>query len=220
MIRAAIRAAVPKDLYDQAIRAAADALLEAWPGDEPQSRLAADLVSCAVSLRQHARDLLWADGHSRPAGDPDGQRPFRRGAAGGRAGGGGRVLPPVGPRRPRQRARARSPGRHRGQDLARPGPGGRRPSPSTSGFSPTRKEHSARTIRTRSRPAAASPPPTSRPAGWVRRRSSTRRPAAVVPFVCVMAAGVVIAYIGYGHFVTNLSNSSTCCWSFSFRGPR
>jgi nucleobase:cation symporter-1, NCS1 family len=28
----------------------------------------------------------------------------------------------------------------------------------------------------------------------------------VVPFVCVMAIGVVIAYIGYGHFVSNLSN--------------
>ena len=28
----------------------------------------------------------------------------------------------------------------------------------------------------------------------------------VVPFICVMAVGVVIAYIGYGHFVTNLSN--------------
>jgi len=28
----------------------------------------------------------------------------------------------------------------------------------------------------------------------------------VVPFICVMAVGVVIAYVGYGHFVTNLSN--------------
>jgi NCS1 family nucleobase:cation symporter-1 len=28
----------------------------------------------------------------------------------------------------------------------------------------------------------------------------------VVPFVCVMAVGVLIAYIGYGHFVSNLSN--------------
>jgi nucleobase:cation symporter-1, NCS1 family len=28
----------------------------------------------------------------------------------------------------------------------------------------------------------------------------------VVPFICVMAAGVLIAYVGYGHFVSNLSN--------------
>ena len=28
----------------------------------------------------------------------------------------------------------------------------------------------------------------------------------VVPFICVMAVGVIIACIGYGHFVTNLSN--------------
>jgi NCS1 family nucleobase:cation symporter-1 len=28
----------------------------------------------------------------------------------------------------------------------------------------------------------------------------------VVPFICVMAVGVMIAYIGYGHFVSNLSN--------------
>jgi tetratricopeptide (TPR) repeat protein len=66
VIQAAIRAAVPKDLYDHAVRTAADALLEVWPGNEPQSRLAADLLSCAVSLRQHAGDLLWADGHCHP----------------------------------------------------------------------------------------------------------------------------------------------------------
>ena len=62
VIQAAIRAAVPKDLYDRAARAAADALLELWPRDEPRSRLAADLRSCAISLRQNAGDLLWADG--------------------------------------------------------------------------------------------------------------------------------------------------------------
>jgi tetratricopeptide (TPR) repeat protein len=66
VIQAAIRAAVPKDLYERAVRAAADALLEVWPGDEPQSRLASDLVSCAVSLRQHAGDLLFADGRCHP----------------------------------------------------------------------------------------------------------------------------------------------------------
>ena len=66
VIQAAIRAAVPKDLHDRAARAAADALLEIWPRDEPQSRLAADLRSCAVSLRQTAGDVLWADGRCHP----------------------------------------------------------------------------------------------------------------------------------------------------------
>ncbi len=66
VIQAAIRAAVPKDLYDRAARAAADALLEIWPRDDPRSRLAADLRSCAVSLRQAARDVLWADGRCHP----------------------------------------------------------------------------------------------------------------------------------------------------------
>jgi len=66
VIQAAIRAAVPKDIYDRAVRAAADALLEVWPRDEPQSRLAADLRACAVSLRQYAGDVLWADGRSHP----------------------------------------------------------------------------------------------------------------------------------------------------------
>jgi tetratricopeptide (TPR) repeat protein len=66
VIQAAIRAAVPKDLHDRAARAAADALLEIWPRDEPQSRLAADLRSCAVSVRQIAGDVLWADGRCHP----------------------------------------------------------------------------------------------------------------------------------------------------------
>jgi len=66
VVQAAIRAAVPRDLYDRAARAAADALLEVWPRDEPQSRLAADMQSCAVSLRQAAGDVLWADGRGHP----------------------------------------------------------------------------------------------------------------------------------------------------------
>ena len=66
VIQTAIRAAVPKDLHDRAARAAADALLEIWPRDEPQSRLAADLRSCAFSLRQTAGDVLWADGRCHP----------------------------------------------------------------------------------------------------------------------------------------------------------
>ncbi len=66
VIQAVIRAAVPGDLYDQAARAAADALLEVWPRDEPRSRLAADLRACAVSLRLTAGDVLWADGRPHP----------------------------------------------------------------------------------------------------------------------------------------------------------
>ena len=67
VIQAVIRTAVPGDLYDRATRAAADALLEVWPRDEPRSRLAADLRACAVSLRQAAaEDVLWAEGRCHP----------------------------------------------------------------------------------------------------------------------------------------------------------
>ena len=66
MIQAVIRAAVPDDLYARAARAAADALLEVWPRDEPRSRLAADLRACAVSLRQAAGDVLWTEGRCHP----------------------------------------------------------------------------------------------------------------------------------------------------------
>ena len=66
VIQAAIRAGVPRDLYDRAVRAAADALLEVWPREEPQSRLAADLRACAVSLQRCAGDALWVDGHRHP----------------------------------------------------------------------------------------------------------------------------------------------------------
>ena len=66
VIQAVIRAAVPDDLFDRAARAAADALLEVWPRDEPRSRLAADLRACAVSLRQTAGDVLWAEGRCHP----------------------------------------------------------------------------------------------------------------------------------------------------------
>jgi tetratricopeptide (TPR) repeat protein len=66
VIQAVIRAAVPDDLYDRAARAAADALLDVWPRDEPRSRLAADLRACAVSLRQAAGDVLWTEGRCHP----------------------------------------------------------------------------------------------------------------------------------------------------------
>ena len=39
-----------------------------------------------------------------------------------------------------------------------------------------------------------------------RRFKSVSVTLRVVPFICVMAVGVGIAYVGYGHFVSNLSN--------------
>ena len=65
-VQAVIRAAVPDAVYDRAAMAAADALLEVWPREEPRSRLAADLRACAVSLRQNAGDVLWADDRCHP----------------------------------------------------------------------------------------------------------------------------------------------------------
>ena len=66
VVQAVIRAAVPGDLHDRAARAAAAALLEVWPRDDPRSRLTADLRACAVSLRQTAGDVLWAEGRCHP----------------------------------------------------------------------------------------------------------------------------------------------------------
>jgi tetratricopeptide (TPR) repeat protein len=61
-LQAAVRAATPRSLLDEVARAAADALLEAWPDDEPQPWLAMELRSCAISLWQATGDLLWAGG--------------------------------------------------------------------------------------------------------------------------------------------------------------
>ncbi len=66
VIQAVIRAAVPGDLYARAAQAAAEALLEVWPRDEPRSQLATDLRACAVSLLQAAGDALWAEGRCHP----------------------------------------------------------------------------------------------------------------------------------------------------------
>ncbi len=61
-LQAAVRAATPASLLDQVTRAAADALIEAWPDAEPQPWLATELRSCAISLWQATGDLLWAGG--------------------------------------------------------------------------------------------------------------------------------------------------------------
>lgn len=59
--RAARTAAAP-ELLERAVRAAADAVLEAWPDDEPRSVLAAQLRACAASLLRHVGDGLWDGG--------------------------------------------------------------------------------------------------------------------------------------------------------------
>ncbi len=61
VIQAAIRAVMPDGMRDRAVRAAADALVQAWPETEPPW-LGAMLRSCATSLKQHAGTMLLADG--------------------------------------------------------------------------------------------------------------------------------------------------------------
>ena len=62
VVQAAVRAAMPAGLPERAARAAAAALLEAWPEDEPRAWITAALRSCAASLQKAAGDALWADG--------------------------------------------------------------------------------------------------------------------------------------------------------------
>jgi tetratricopeptide (TPR) repeat protein len=61
-VQAAIRAAAPAGTLDRAAPAAADALLEIWPEDDPPACLTRSLRSCAGSLREGGGDPLWADG--------------------------------------------------------------------------------------------------------------------------------------------------------------
>jgi tetratricopeptide (TPR) repeat protein len=61
-IQAAIRLAAPAQVQEPAARAAASALLEVWPADEPQPWAAASLRANAASLQDSATDVLWADG--------------------------------------------------------------------------------------------------------------------------------------------------------------
>lgn len=65
-VQAAVRLAAPQVMLDRAARAAADALLEAWPDDEPNAWAAASLRSCSVRLQQRAGDALWAAGTGHP----------------------------------------------------------------------------------------------------------------------------------------------------------
>jgi tetratricopeptide (TPR) repeat protein len=62
VLQAALRAAMPEAMLDQAVRVAADALLQAWPEAEPPGWPSSALRSCATALRQVAGDRLWSAG--------------------------------------------------------------------------------------------------------------------------------------------------------------
>lgn len=62
LVQEAVRAAIPAQVLDRAVRAAAAALLEIWPEQEPQPWLAGDLRSCAASLQAIAGRALWSGG--------------------------------------------------------------------------------------------------------------------------------------------------------------
>jgi tetratricopeptide (TPR) repeat protein len=62
VLQGAIRLAAPAQVQDPAARAAAGALLEAWPAEEPQPWTAESLRVNAASLQGSATDVLWADG--------------------------------------------------------------------------------------------------------------------------------------------------------------
>ena len=61
-VQAAVRAAMPARLQEQAARAAADALLQAWGSAEQPPWLAENLRSCTASLHKAAGDVLWSGG--------------------------------------------------------------------------------------------------------------------------------------------------------------
>ena len=62
VLQAALRAAMPEGMLDQAVQVAADALFQAWPEAEPPGWPASGLRSCTAALRQVAGNQLWAGG--------------------------------------------------------------------------------------------------------------------------------------------------------------
>jgi tetratricopeptide (TPR) repeat protein len=62
VLQAALRAAMPEGMLDQAALAAADALLQAWPEAELPGWPSSGLRSCAAALRQATGTRLWAGG--------------------------------------------------------------------------------------------------------------------------------------------------------------
>ena len=62
VLQGAIRLAAPAQVQDPAARAAASALLEAWPAEEPEPWTAEVLRANAATLQGSATDVLWTDG--------------------------------------------------------------------------------------------------------------------------------------------------------------
>jgi tetratricopeptide (TPR) repeat protein len=62
VLQAALRAAMPAGMADQAARSAADALLQAWPERELPGWPASGLRSCVAALRRVTGNLLWDGG--------------------------------------------------------------------------------------------------------------------------------------------------------------
>ena len=61
-VQAVIRLAAPAEVQEPAAHAAASALLEVWPADDPEPWAADRLRANAASLQSSAADELWADG--------------------------------------------------------------------------------------------------------------------------------------------------------------
>jgi len=59
-VQAAVRSATPESMRDQAARAAAQALMQAWPADGGQPMVVDALRSCAAHLQQAAAEPIWA----------------------------------------------------------------------------------------------------------------------------------------------------------------
>jgi tetratricopeptide (TPR) repeat protein len=62
VLQAALRAAIPEGVRDQAARSAADALLQAWPEREQPGWPGSGLQSCVATLRRITGDRLWDGG--------------------------------------------------------------------------------------------------------------------------------------------------------------
>ncbi len=62
VLQAALRAAMPEGMPDQAASSVADALLQAWPERELPGWPASGLRSCVATLRRITGDLLWHGG--------------------------------------------------------------------------------------------------------------------------------------------------------------
>ena len=62
VLQAALRAAMPEGMPDQAARSAASALLQEWPEEDLPGWPASGLRSCVATLRRVTGDLLWEGG--------------------------------------------------------------------------------------------------------------------------------------------------------------